>query len=270
MSPKNKGKFGQGKPKIEEEDEFVSGVSRVAEKLRPYAVRIAIVGGIVAIGLIIFSTYRWWHQRKDSRATELYAEAMEVSKREIVAEDAPDMVEPGEALPDRGVTYKSTGERNEAVLALLDKLSSEYGSTGVARQGRLIEGITLLDSGRYDDAIARLSSYAKSSAPLMLRLIAREGIGYALEAKAMAEESAEAREAGLRQALAAFEAIQVKDDGPRRDYALYHQGRMLATLEERDKAIEIFNKILAIEPPSLLADKANKRLALLKAVPADQ
>lgn len=270
MSPKNKGKFGQGKPQIEEEDEFVSGVSRVAAKLKPYAVRIAIVVGIVAIGLVIFSTYRWWHQRKEGRATKLYAQAMETSKREIVAEDAPDPVATGDETADREVTYKSIDERNQAVLAILGELSSDYGSTGVAAQARLIEGMTLLDSGRYDDAISRLKDYAKSSSPLMLRLIAREGIGYALEGKALAEASPEAREAGLRQALAAFQAIQTKDDGPRRDYSLYHEGRMLATLEEREQAIEVFNKILALEPPSGLADKANKRLALLKAVPADQ
>jgi hypothetical protein len=34
-------------------------------------------------------------------------------------------------------------------------------------------------------------------------------------------------------------------------------------------AVEVFNKILAIAPPSALAHKANKRLALLKAVPAE-
>ncbi len=113
--------------------------------------------------------------------------------------------------------------------------------------------------------LSQLEEFAAGSTSPLLRIVAKEGIGYALEAKALAEESPDAREAGLREAMAAFTGAQPEEDGPRHDVALYHEARILATLDERDKAIELFRKILEIEPPSMLGDKANQRLALLKA-----
>ena len=47
MSPKNKGKFGKGKPSIETEDEFVSGVNQFLQKLKPYAKQLLI--GLVVL-----------------------------------------------------------------------------------------------------------------------------------------------------------------------------------------------------------------------------
>ena len=42
MARKNKGTFGKGKSTVEEKDEFVSGVARIAMVLKPYALRIAL------------------------------------------------------------------------------------------------------------------------------------------------------------------------------------------------------------------------------------
>ena len=48
---KNKGKFGKGKPKIEDQDEFVSGVQQVAERVRPYAKQLIIGASVILIAV---------------------------------------------------------------------------------------------------------------------------------------------------------------------------------------------------------------------------
>lgn len=272
MARKNKGKFGKGKPAIEEQDEFVSGVAKVAERLRPYAMRIAVLITVVTIGIVSFTTYRWWQERKAKRATAIYVEALDIARRDIVPADAeppdPDGKEEPVAEEDKPVTYETAEARAEAKLEALKRLRSGYGGTGVVSESSLLEASTLAEVGQYDEALAKYKSYASEGGSAMLRAIAREGIGYVLEAKALTAEDAGAREAGLREALAAFQAVQPKEDGPRRDYALYHEGRILATLNERDRAVEAFEKVLAIEPASPLTDDVNARLAALQVVPS--
>lgn len=275
MARKNKGKFGKGKTTIEEQDEFVSGVTKLAEKLRPYAWRIAVLVVVVTVGVVSFTTYRWWKERKEKKATAEFVEALEVARRDIVPPEAkpddPDQADPDQAKPDeeeedKPITYETAEARAQAELDVLARLRSSYGSTGVGQEAKLVEASTLVELGKYDEAMSLYKAYASGAGSDLLRAIAREGIGYALEAKALAAKDATAREAGLREALAAFENVQPKEDGPRRDYALYHAGRILATLEENDKAVEAFEKVLAIEPPSPLADEVNARLAALQAV----
>ncbi len=273
MARKNKGKFGKGKPAIEEQDEFVSGVAKVAEKLRPYALRIAVLVVVVTIGIVSYTTYHWWQERKEKKATTEFVEALEIARREIVPPEAepdksnPDKSEPKEDEENKPITYESAEARANAQLDVLEALRSSYGSTGVGEEAKLVEASTLVEVGKYDKALGLYKAYASSGSSALLRAIAREGIGYALEAKALEAKDATAREAGLREALTAFENVQTKEDGPRRDYALYHTGRILATLEERDQAVKAFEKVLAIEPPSPLTDEVNARLAALQVVP---
>ena len=72
MSRKNKGKFGKGKSQVEEQDEFVSGVQRIAQKLSPYKWRILTFAGIVVIGVGGISGFRHCKNVKAENATEIH------------------------------------------------------------------------------------------------------------------------------------------------------------------------------------------------------
>jgi acetyl-CoA carboxylase carboxyltransferase component len=96
-----------------------------------------------------------------------------------------------------------------------------------------------------------------------LRILAREGLGYALEAHAIEAADVPARKAGLEAALDAFAAIQPEDDGLYRDYALYHQARVLAVLDRRDEAVARYHEVLDKLPQSPLTQEINNRLAVL-------
>jgi hypothetical protein len=97
---------------------------------------------------------------------------------------------------------------------------------------------------------------------------AREGLAYSLEGQAMAEKDSGAHQAALEKALGAFEAMQPKADGARRDEALFHQARVLASLGRTDDAVKRFEQILADHPSSPLKEDVELRLLALRAGPA--
>lgn len=89
---------------------------------------------------------------------------------------------------------------------------------------------------------------------------ALEGVGYALEAKAMANEEASARQSGLEAALRAFTDLQPSEGGPMRDYALYHQGRVLVAMGKQDEGVAKFRQLLSELPDSGLTTTVEGRL----------
>ena len=128
MSPKNKGKFGQGKadPDVAQPDEFISGVDRVLRALKPHAIKLAIFFGVIAVVVVSFTVYKWWGQRKASGATALYAKAVILGQVEIT-ETPP---EPNAKMPPdpRGVPthFATRADRATAVLAAVDELHTTY------------------------------------------------------------------------------------------------------------------------------------------------
>jgi tetratricopeptide (TPR) repeat protein len=258
VSPKNKGKFGKGKSKIEEEDEFVSTMHKVTGKLAPHAWPIAVGIAILAIILTSYFTYNWWQNKKATKATTQYAQAaaiMQVPVYEPLEDDEPEQLEEGE-LPS---SYPTTEARAQAALDLLDNLSSGR----ITGASRLLRATALLDVGRTDEAIEQYGKYARG-AKGGIKSMANERLGYAYEAVAAAAGDDGARKQALEDALEAFRSIQTNDDGPRRDYALYHEGRILAALDKKDEAIAAFEKARAI-PTTLLESEIEQHIIQLTA-----
>jgi predicted negative regulator of RcsB-dependent stress response len=97
--------------------------------------------------------------------------------------------------------------------------------------------------------------------------LCREGIGLAIEAKATAGKDSAARQKGLEEALAAFVAMQPDEAGPRRAYALYHQGRIQLLLGKRAEAKAQFEaaKTANKDGDRELMEMVEQRLAALGA-----
>ena len=276
MSPKNKGKFGQGKPAVELEDEFVSGVAQVADKLKPHVKLIAGISVVLAVVLIGWYTFQYLNERAETKATALFRQALDVADRPFQApEPESDEAKPeaaadaakDEANADEGkdpdAPFPSEQARAEAVLAPLQALRDDYGSTDTARSARLLHASALYAAGRFQDAIAMYEEILADPSSSELAVPAREGLGYAQEALALASEDQAARQAGLEKALATFGEIQTKEDGPQREVALYHQARILATLGKREDAVASLKKASEIAPDSPLRNDIRQRLAQL-------
>ena len=82
--------------------------------------------------------------------------------------------------------------------------------------------------------------------------------------KAEAEKDATTRQKGLEEALAMFQAMQPDEKGPRRAYAMYHQGRVLNLLGKNAEAKTALEKAkeLGKDAPDL-AELIDQRLESL-------
>jgi len=114
-------------------------------------------------------------------------------------------------------------------------------------------------SSLYDEAIAEYHKAEKDKG--LDAVLAREGLGIALETKALAEKDPAAQQRLLGESLEAFLRMQPDDTGPRRAYALYHQGRINLQLQKKAEAKALFEKVKGMNPPKELADLVERRLS---------
>jgi tetratricopeptide (TPR) repeat protein len=128
----------------------------------------------------------------------------------------------------------------------------------------MLHAAAAAQAGDLDSAAKFFQAVALSSST-ELASVAREQLGYIYERQAVANTDAVARQAALEQALEAFRGIQSQDGAPRREYALYHEGRMCEQLDKRADAIAAFKKALEVAPDSPIHDDIDDRLTVLEA-----
>ena len=227
------------------------GGESILDRILPHMKQIIIAVVVAAVVLMVIFFIRWMQERKEKAETRKLDDILEVAREPIRAKDAkPDPKSP---------SFGDAKERGGAVLAEIAKQD-----TGIA--GHAFRGGQLLDVGKIDDAIAE---YRQGTSDKTIEgVMCREGLGLALEAKATAEKDPAARQKGLEDALAAFAAMQPDENGMRRAYALYHQGRIQLLLTKRAEAKALFEKAKEANKNASdrdLADLIEKRLAALGA-----
>jgi predicted negative regulator of RcsB-dependent stress response len=204
---------------------YIGGES-LADKIVPHVKKILVMLGVVSLVATVFFTYRWWAHRKAEKATAALVTALDHASWEIEPPPTePDPTPPDpEAEPPR--TYPTHQARAESALGKLRQVSGDQRS-GAA----LLEADLLYEAGQLDQAEA---IYRKLSGRGGVEgVVAREGVGFVAEAKG-----------DLDTALEAFRAAQPDEAGPRREYALYHEGRILAQQGKKDEARAAFEKAL--------------------------
>jgi hypothetical protein len=247
---KNKGKYRSREGATEEPaEQFQSLTSRAFDYLRPHAVKITAVLGGVALVLVGFSVYTWWHNKREAEATRLFGEVTKTLEAQVVEEPKPN--EPPPEKKDDKLSFPTAKAKDEAALGLLDRIQREYGSTAVAEQARLVKGGILFDLQRYDEAAAVYQGVISKGGPL--RFLAAEGQGYAYEAKG-----------DLDAALIAFQKLQPDEKGFYRDFSLFHQARILARKGDKAGALGLYQQILDKWPQSALKTDVTNRIALLE------
>jgi len=245
------------------------GGDALVDRILPHLRKIIV--GVVAGAVVLAAVFGWrsWREREAQKATNELAEALDVLHRKV---DEPKPAADDKAKPDdktkpapdetksTGVTYPSPQARAEAAANALRQAGEVRGAA------RLLEGNLLLEAGKLADAEAVYRSGA--TGPSLEAVLSREGLGYVAEARADAAKEPAERQKLLEAALAAFRAVQPDDKGPRRDYALYHEARILTLLDQRAEARAALEKALAIAPKSDLEIDIQQRLAHLEATPA--
>jgi len=218
------------------------------DRLIPHMKKIVLVGVAVIAVLAVIFIIRWRNEAKRGRETEKLAATMFVASQPVRAEGAtPDPAEPG---------YASRVERAADVLDSLAKKPTNIGTD-------LLRASMLFDAGKFDDALTAYQAASKLAG--IDGILAREGLGMALEAKAQAATDAAAKQKGFEDALAAFRAAQPDDKGQRRVYALYHEARMLALLGKNADAKAGFEKAKSLAKGTGLEGLIEDRLTALSA-----
>ncbi len=230
------------------------GGESIVDRLMPYRkkILIAILLGFAVWGVIAVVFY--FKNTKREKNTEKIASVLDIAGREV---RAPDPAPTGSAAPPASAepTFATNKDRATAVLDTLVKSGAD---TQPAHRASL-----LMQAGKVDEAIAE---YRKGQVGAKLdNVLAREGLGIALESKAQAEKDAAARQKGLEEALAVFQSMQPDEKGPRRAYALYHQGRILGLLGKTAEAKSALEKAKDIGGETQLTNLIDERLASLGA-----
>jgi tetratricopeptide (TPR) repeat protein len=245
------------------QEELRSLTERAIEALRPYLRQIAV--GAVALVVVVTIVEIWgsMRTRKAGAATAELGKVLDTATAGV-EEAGPDIeqLQAGEPEPARFKTYK---DRAEAEVAAAQALQASYGASSVGKQADLIAAGALYDLGKLDEAAAKYQAVLASGPGEELAALAHEGLGNALEAKALAQTDAAAKGAGLDAAAAAYADIERDEKGPHGNDALYHQARIKALKGDKAGAIELYKKVMAKNPNPMLAESIQGRLALLGA-----
>ncbi len=225
------------------------GGESIVDRLLPHIKKILVTFIVAAVLITVILMIRWRKHVNQEDETTRIAKVLDVGRTEVG--------EPPPALPDTpaptGPRFKDAKERADKALAAMQAAGTTVTTT--YRAG------LLLDAGKVDDAIAE---YRKATGSKGLEgVLAREGLGIALEAKASAEKDATARQKLLEESLAAFGTMQPEDKGLRRAYMHYHQGRIQALLGKKSEAKASFEKAKELGDSIELSSLIESRLAAL-------
>ncbi len=242
MADKNDSSKAASVPGVTPKAVHVGGESLV-DRIVPHIKKILVMVIVVAVVISGILVVRWRGEVKKEKSTNLLVQVLDTARRPVGPETpAIPGITPPKAKEPKFATQK---DRAEAVLATL----ATSGADALASY----RGALLLDAGKVDEAIAayRTGIAAKDLEGVMCR----EGLGIALETKALADKDAGSRQKLLEEALATFTTMQPDENGPRRAYALYHQGRLQQTLGKIAEAKATFEKA---KPLALLAEPATQ------------
>ena len=235
-------------PRFDPKPVQVGGES-ILDRVLPHMRKIVWVVVVTAGILGIFFTIVWWRDRGYSKETERVSAVLDVASKQV---RPPSM---GSNDPAAKETFATDKDR---ALAVLDAIAKQGTDVSPAFRASL-----LVQAGKLDEAIA---SYKQATTAAGIDgVLAREGLGLAQEMKASQDKDPAAQQKGLEEALATFQAMQPDDKGPRRAYALYHQGRILGMLNKRADAKAALEKAKALGKDSELSELVDQRLASLGA-----
>jgi tetratricopeptide (TPR) repeat protein len=221
------------------------GGESLVDRLIPHMKQIVIGILIVAAVLTAIFVVKHFKERGREKETAKLVRVLEIAQQEVRPAGSP--ADPKAKEP----THGSNKERALATLSAMEK----QGATG----GGVYRASLLVQAGQLDDAI---TEYRKHTTGKTLdAVLAREGLGVALEMKAEAEKDAAKRQTGLEEALTAFQAMQPDEKGPRYAYALYHQGRILALLGKTAEAKTQLEKAKELGKNTSLGNLIDERLA---------
>ena len=208
---------------------------------------IGLVGGIVALVLVVGIGYWAYTTRSENRAQALLGDA-------IVIMQAP--VEEPKPGAKPGVTgYPTVQARAEAALVKLGEVYNAYPSTDAGIASRYYAAAALSMLGRHDEAAARFQETVdRAGDNTFYGRMARLGV---------VESNVQAKK--YDQAIAAAQSLvnNTSDDTIPRDALLMELGRVQVAAGKKADAKQTLDKVIAEFPESPYIDEAKRMIAEL-------
>jgi tetratricopeptide (TPR) repeat protein len=253
---------GISKKELRQPDEFVTFWTRAGEQATRFASerrRALIVGATmlatVIAGSVIFSGVS---EQRAARATAALVRIEKIAAADLRPDGAPAANPDGTPVADDGIPrFKTEKERDESALKELDGFLA--GSAGpLSNEARLERGPLLLALGRAPEAIETYQRVLGDALDPRLKFLAREGLGYAQEAKGDLD-AAVATFAMLDEDAAVFKGADFYADR-----ALFHKARIAELRGNAEDAKKIYKEVLDKNPTTSLRDEITNRLAVLE------
>jgi predicted negative regulator of RcsB-dependent stress response len=222
------------------------------ERLKPHAKKMAVILAAGIVILLVVMVVVYFKDRGQEGRTAKLAAVLDVASVPVDPAAA-------KAKDDKRMGPKPYASDTERANAVLDAMAKQGGDLAPTYRAT-----ALVDAGKIDEAIEEYKEDEHAAG--LNGVLAREGLGLALEARADQHKGdAAARQKDLEAALAEFKAMQPLDNGPRRAYALYHQGRVLEELGKKADAKAAFDKAKELGKDTELPQLIDERLARLGA-----
>lgn len=224
------------------------GGESLIDRLLPHVKKILVGAVLTAVIAGTIVMFRSCSRTKQERETEKISRVFDVGRLPIVEKGTtPD--------PIKNPGFASSKDRAEKMLEEATKIEAKLGSE--------VKGSLLMDAGKLDEAITEYRTCETGTTTEAV--LCREGLGIAIETKALAEKDSPTQQKGLEEALAVFTRMQPAEDGPRRAYAIYHQGRVQILIGKIAEGKALLEKAKELKPTQDLQQAIDRRLAALGA-----
>ena len=204
------------------------------------AIVLVVVLGGAALG------YVGWHQRVQTKAHALLAEAMTVQDARVGPPPAPGT--------SAGIYFPTERERSQAALTKFKIAADAYPTTDAGIYARYQEGALALATGSPTAAAAAFQ-----------QVIDKAGDGFYGQVARLGLAEAQARAGQFEQAITAFKDLAQRKDGPLPvDGILMQLGRTYLDAGKKADAQQTFNRIVDEYPESPFTSDARRELEPLK------
>ena len=208
---------------------------------------IFIVGAVAVVALLV-AGYFAWHQRVESQAHALLAEALVVQSARVGAPAAPG--QPGAG----GLSYLTERDRAQAAVAKFKAAADAHPSTDAGVYARYQEGATWTYLGSPVQAISAYQQAIDRAGDSIYGQMARLGMA-----------QAQALDGKYEQAINGFKELAQRKDGPLPvDGILMQLGKAYLNAGKRADAQQTFTRLVEEYPESPFTGDARRELETLK------
>jgi tetratricopeptide (TPR) repeat protein len=235
-------------------------VAIVGPRRKP-AIAILVAGVVAVIGIAVLSQVDNDKRLTDSQA---FAVIQQMATADLLpADDDKSTADPSGATgqsgkgKDDGHRFKTETERSTAVLSDVGKFLSAHAGSRLKAEALLLEGATLVQLARFDEATTAFKGALDAKLDDRLRFLANEGLLYAYEGKG-----------DLDRALKSADTL-IEDSkrlqGFYKDRGSYQKARLLERKGDKPAAVKLYGEVLKGVSDSPLHDTIAARLASLEA-----